>query len=172
MGGWAFYLVFLCGLFGGGIFIWLVQRMKVRQADERARMAGEAERSALCERLAGREQQLIEMKAAVEKTAVQVDQFRGVWQAEAEKRSAAEERNSRIPELEATLRDREERIARIQGENAALKAQLSETETKLEGDRQAAKEKLEILNKAKAELSNAFQALSAQALQSNNQSFL
>lgn len=166
------YLIFLSGMIIGGICIWLLSRMKVRQAGENARMAAESERATLSERLQAREQQLQEAKASAEKIAVEFDRCRGAWKSESEKRSAAEERNSRIPELESSLRAGEERFTILQQENTALKAKLAEMETRLDADRRAAEEKLGLLNEAQQKLSDAFRALSAEALQSNNQSFL
>ena len=49
---------------------------------------------------------------------------------------------------------------------------LTELNTRIEGERKAAVEKLETLADAQGKLSNAFKALSAEALQSNNQAFL
>jgi DNA recombination protein RmuC len=55
---------------------------------------------------------------------------------------------------------------------AGLEAEIARLSERLEGERLAAGEKLGVLNEAQEKLSNAFQALSAQALQSNNQAFL
>src|SRR5262245_1690786 len=52
------------------------------------------------------------------------------------------------------------------------RAELIRLRTLLEAEQQAAGEKLRLLNEAQAELSNAFRALSDEALKSNNQSFL
>jgi DNA recombination protein RmuC len=64
------------------------------------------------------------------------------------------------------LQLRQERI------RAGLEAEIARLTERLEGERLAAGEKLAVLNEAREKLSNAFQALSAQALQSNNQAFL
>ncbi|MBI5657444.1 MAG: DNA recombination protein RmuC [Geobacter sp.] len=54
----------------------------------------------------------------------------------------------------------------------SLQTTIAEMEIRLLGERQIAQEKLAILNEAQAKLSDAFQALSAQALHNNNQSFI
>jgi len=59
-----------------------------------------------------------------------------------------------------------------QKENTSLKVKVSELNTRIEGERKAAEEKLELVSEAQVELSNAFKALSADALKSNNQTFL
>ncbi|MFQ5588393.1 MAG: DNA recombination protein RmuC [Nitrospiria bacterium] len=54
----------------------------------------------------------------------------------------------------------------------ALKIERSTLETVLQKDQKAAAEKLAVLNEARTQLSDAFKALSAEALKSNNQMFL
>ncbi|MGH9914031.1 MAG: DNA recombination protein RmuC [Pyrinomonadaceae bacterium] len=56
--------------------------------------------------------------------------------------------------------------------NTSLQARISALETQLVEERKAAEEKIELLNKAHENLTLAFKALSADALRSNNQSFL
>lgn len=51
-------------------------------------------------------------------------------------------------------------------------ARISQLETLLEAERQSATEKLAVLNEAKKQLSDAFNALSADALRKNNQTFM
>jgi DNA recombination protein RmuC len=53
-----------------------------------------------------------------------------------------------------------------------LQAEVVRLRTLLDAERKASGEKLRLLNEAQAKLSDAFKALSAEALQSNNQSFL
>lgn len=85
--------------------------------------------------------------------------------AEAERRAAAEMRNARLPELEETVRV-------LQYENGNLQALNAEFETRLESERASHAAQLRLLESAKTELSDAFKALSADALRHNNQSFL
>jgi len=61
---------------------------------------------------------------------------------------------------------------RLRGECGMLRAEAARLETTIEKERQAAGEKLRLLNEAQARLSDAFKALSAEALQNNNASFL
>lgn len=56
--------------------------------------------------------------------------------------------------------------------NESLMTQVSELTAKLQQERTTYKEKLELLDQAEEKFSDAFQALAAQALSSNNQSFL
>lgn len=85
--------------------------------------------------------------------------------AEAERRATAEERASRVEVLDRRIRELEDLLA-------ASRSKVAELDTRLAGEREAAVEKLALLNEAQAKLSDAFKALSADALRNNNQSFL
>ena len=77
-----------------------------------------------------------------------------------------------IEELRGTL-DREcEQAAGLRTENARTLAQLSAQQARLEEERKANLEKLALIDEAQRKLADAFKALSADALQNNNQSFL
>ncbi|MGQ9557813.1 MAG: DNA recombination protein RmuC [Desulfurispora sp.] len=78
---------------------------------------------------------------------------------------AAREKAARVDELQQAL-------DRLQAENAQARSRLTELETLLQQSQKANEEKLALLTRARQELSDAFQALAARALQSNNQSFL
>ena len=60
----------------------------------------------------------------------------------------------------------------LRAENAQALAELSALTTRLEEERKSSQEKLELLSNAEEKLADAFKALSADALRSNNQSFL
>ncbi len=77
-----------------------------------------------------------------------------------------------LHELREALDRESEQSHHARTENARTLASLSALETRLEEERKAAGEKLAILNNAESKLADAFKALSADALRSNNQSFL
>lgn len=82
------------------------------------------------------------------------------------------ERAARISELGAELAQAREEAAKWQAEAARLDRQLAGIEARAEADRAAATEKLALLDAAQIRLSDAFKALSAEALRSNNRSFV
>lgn len=85
--------------------------------------------------------------------------------AEAQARVLAEERSARLPALET-------QIAGLQQECSALKAERAALLTRLEEQEKAGKEKLALLDEARQKLSDAFKALSQEALKSNSTQFL
>ena len=91
---------------------------------------------------------------------------------ESTRRAAAEERAKRIPQLEDQLAHKDEQIGSLHNQITDLKSSRSELTTALAKDREAFGEKLALLNEAQIRFSDAFKALSAEALQGNNRSFL
>jgi DNA recombination protein RmuC len=165
-------ITFVIGLGIGGAVVYFLLRAKVQSAADKAKAEVEPARASLAERVQAREQQIEGLTGSLDKANEEVRKLQNELKSEAEKRAAAEEKNSRIPELEETLNSRDERITRLLDDLASLKAAQSELQTKLEEERKSGEEKLRLLNEAKQNLSDAFKALSAEALQSNNQSFL
>jgi DNA recombination protein RmuC len=89
---------------------------------------------------------------------------KGKLEAEADKATLAERANS----FEKQLNESKSFIQKKDVEIATLK----ELKGKLEADLKSADEKIVLLNEAEKKLSDAFKVLSAEALRSNNQSFL
>lgn len=84
---------------------------------------------------------------------------------EIERRAAAENAAARVSQLEAHLAADQEQLRSQQ-------ARLAQLESELRAERRSAEEKLQLLTGAQAAFSQAFRALSAEALSQNNQSFL
>ncbi len=131
-----------------------------------------SKRATLTERIRNREVQLQELQSSFEKTREEIYCLHEEIKLQSDRRSAAEEKNTRIPELESAISTKENKIAELQKENTDLKEKMSEVETRLSEERKAAEEKLKLLDEARQKLSDAFKALSADALKSSNQSFL
>jgi DNA recombination protein RmuC len=116
-------------------------------------------------RLAAVEQQLAGKATELDGFKVEHARTLEAWRAESSLRAAAEATASRVPGLETVLADRD----RTLGEHKARHAEL---ETRLSEERKATEEKLALMKQAEAALSDAFKALSAEALKSNNQAFI
>lgn len=81
-------------------------------------------------------------------------------------------REAKIIELEGQLAGQVSALANVQAELTQARQELARIETQLTEERKAGMEKLALLNETQAKLSDAFKALSAEALKSNNESFL
>ena len=119
---------------------WLVLRPRYEQALQRVQAELELARATMSERLEGREHQQQELKNALDQAATEGAHLRAELKSESERRAIAEEKNSRIPDLEEELHSRDERTLSIQSENTELRARLSEVETKLIEESKAAQE--------------------------------
>ena len=100
---------------------------------------------------------------------------RGRAEADTERATLNERLNGKEDQLrdlhEALDREKDE-SERLRGENAANLANLLALQTRLEDERRASQEKLALLSTAEEKLTDAFKALSADALHNNNRSFL
>ncbi len=80
--------------------------------------------------------------------------------------------NERLLGETADLQDARERLSEKEEALAERSQTIARLESDLEHERKAAQEKIALLDKASEDLKNAFQALSSEALKSNNESFL
>src|ERR1044071_2333734 len=95
--------------------------------------------------------------------------------ARAERATLAERLNGKelqLRDLSDALDREKDESERLRGENAANLANLLALQTRLEDERRASQEKLALLSSAEEKLTDAFKALSADALRHNNRSFL
>src|SRR5689334_15549962 len=81
-------------------------------------------------------------------------------------------KESQLRDLTDALDREKDESERLRGENAANLANLLALQTRLEDERRASQEKLALLSSAEEKLTDAFKALSADALRNNNHSFL
>jgi len=81
-------------------------------------------------------------------------------------------RESQLRDLQEALDREKDESERLRGENAGNLANLLALQTRLEDERRASQEKLALLSTAEEKLTDAFKALSADALRNNNHSFL
>jgi DNA recombination protein RmuC len=166
------YIFLVVGFILGGAVVWLILRSRENLAFQRGKSELESSLATLNERLQGKDQQLSELKDWLERGSVEAANLRSELKAEAERRSAAEEKNCRIPQLESALKTKEDHMNILNDDLTSLKERASELSTKLQEERKATQEKISILDAAHEKLSDAFKALSSEALNNNNRSFL
>jgi len=81
-------------------------------------------------------------------------------------------RETRIADLESRLAAETALLTAARSEASSLREAAATLETRLIEERKASEEKLSVLQEAQARLSDAFKALSSEALKSNNETFL
>ena len=80
--------------------------------------------------------------------------------------------DSSIDDLKKQIEKGESAYSEVRDTVTSLKAREAQLETTIKQERQQAAEKLEVVNNAQEKLSDAFKALSSDALKNNNESFL
>ena len=116
--------------------------------------------------------QIQALNSSLEKLNLENARLQSELTTESNKRSTAEEKNSRIPALETELSAKVLQLTELSTEVTKLKEAQAELTTTITKERKSAEEKLALLNDAQQKLGDAFKALSSDALKSNNQSFL
>ncbi|MGD0916410.1 MAG: DNA recombination protein RmuC [Thermodesulfobacteriota bacterium] len=165
-------LILLLGILIGSAAVWFLQRTKVQASYDRGKLEGESGRLVLNERLLNLDRQIQEAKSSIANLTAENTRLNQDVTSLTSNCATLTEKNSHIPELERTLKDKNILADQLNAEMTQLKEALSECQTRLEEERKSAQEKLKLLDEAQQKLSDAFKALSADALKSNNQSFL
>ncbi|MBI2570970.1 MAG: DNA recombination protein RmuC [Candidatus Schekmanbacteria bacterium] len=132
---------------------------------EAASRGAEEERMRSAERISERTARISTLEAAV--TALS-DRLRS----ECEARAAALERCRQLPELEALVRTRAEQLEALHAETGELRAAVAKSTAELTAERNAAAEKLVLLQEARARLTDTFKSLASDALQQHAGTFL
>jgi DNA recombination protein RmuC len=166
------FIALAAGLCLGGAAAWLLFRVRTARAVTEAKGEFGAQVAALNERVNARDAQLAGMQAELTSAKSENRALATQLQQESNAHASAEEKCTRIPQLECRLKERDQQIDAMQRELTELKSTRSELQTALEQERKAEAGKLALLNEAQSKLSDAFRALAAEALKSNNQSFL
>lgn len=125
----------------------------------------EAERNALRAQLPAAEKRAEELAIRCQRSEQAWQQGQQHLLQESARRAALENQAQRVPQLE-------QRLEEARQQNTALRAREAELTAMLDQERLAVTEQLEVLQAAQQQLSDSFAALSAEALQRNNQAFL
>ncbi|MEW6534651.1 MAG: DNA recombination protein RmuC [Candidatus Auribacterota bacterium] len=150
------------------IIMFIIMRIRIQSVQ--ALMKNE--QAILNERLAHKEALFDTIQLSFDKLQADFESVSRRLSEQEQLRSAAEEKCSRIPSLEDTIKQKDESIDNLNQQNTLLKQRISELDTRITEERKAAQEKLALLDDAQKKLLDSFKALSADALQNNNQSFL
>ena len=158
-------LVLLGGMGIGAIAAHLLSRAQAQTLREKIKNDLVAERATMLEQLQGKDQQLQDLRQTLHQQQSQLHQQQQALTVETGHRAAAEARIAQLPELHQQLQQ-------AQVDRTQLTAQIAHLQTRLSEQEQTAQAQLALLDQAQAQLTHTFKALSAEALHSNNTSFL
>jgi DNA recombination protein RmuC len=167
-----FLIAFLLGLAVGVVSAWLIASARRAQAIAEAESQSRATTAGLSERLSLKQQEAQALQLEKTELESKVEELSSHLNREVGDRAAALERANRVPLLESQLKEKEAEEASLHERISSLRTEKREIEVVLQEERRSAYEKLNLLQEATENLQNAFKALSADALKSNNQSFL
>lgn len=132
----------------------------------------EVEKSTLSVKLQETQDRLYEVNDMLAENKEQLRNLQKELAQEVERRAKAEEQVTYIYELKETLVDKDKEFKEATADITALKSENAELKTIIEKERKANQEKLVLLDEAQQKLSDAFKALSQEALTTNNQMFM
>ncbi|NVM20322.1 MAG: DNA recombination protein RmuC [Desulfobacterales bacterium] len=163
-----YILVFLVGGALGGLIAWLVA--KSRTGGDLSQ--GRAEIARLQEVISGKEKELQDRNSRIGDLQGKLTGVEASILKVSEERSAAEAKLEQMQQLQQALEEKTGEIRQLTETITGLKEKQAELETIIEKERIATEEKLQLLEKAKKDLTDTFQAISATALKNSNESFL
>jgi DNA recombination protein RmuC len=167
-----YILTFLLGCTLGGIVAWVVARSRIVSKSSRTLAERSAEIARLQEVIHGREKELQDRNSRI------ADLQGGLSRAEAtilkvsEERSAARAKLEQMDQVQQAFEEKTGEVKHLSAALTELKEKQAALETIIEKERMATEEKLQLLEKAKEELTDTFQAISATALRNSHESFL
>ncbi len=162
----------IVGIVIGMSSTWLVTRARFSQSESQTETAYESKRAILNERLQLRDQQLLDNRDTLNNLIRENSELREKVGTATAATSSAQERGLRIQSLESQIAAKDDNAAQLNSQILALSSELVKTKTELKNEREATAEKLRLLEIAQRSLSDSFKAMSADALNHNNQSFL
>ncbi len=148
-----------------GVVVWWVLTAKMQAVREQTKNHLVADRASMVEQLRGKDQRIEELRREVEGLDRTITTLQHQITQEITQRATAEAQSLRIPELENLLQQ-------IRKESAQIQTRLGQSQTQLREVQQQAREKLSLITTAQQQFTDTFKALSSEALQANNQSFL
>lgn len=169
------YVLFAAGLLVGAVIVWLFLRGKIALAEAKGFATGEVERASLAEKLGAATRRLQETETLLDETAAELGNERTKLSSAERECAQLGERakmlQQRLGEVEEENRHRSERCAALTEKEGGYNSMISELRTKLDAEQRQSQEKLDLLAKAREELSNQFKALANEILDDKAKKF-
>ncbi|MDV3353825.1 DNA recombination protein RmuC [Leptothoe sp. LEGE 181152] len=158
-------VIFLAGAGLGCLMSWLIWQSRYQAVRERAKHDLVAERATMIEQLHAKDEQLSALQQQIHSLQTRLEQERQTLTQEAAQRAVADSKAAQTAALQTENQ-------RLQVEKSQLTVRLAQSQTQLQTQQQTTDEKLALLNQAREQMVEAFKVLSAEALRTNNETFL
>ena len=174
-------LLWMAAALALGVLVTALVATAVARARQRREQALTEERHTaelrlMDQRLEARQRDLDLLHEQVGRMGAELRDTAGKLGMEAERRAVAETRvaarEQQVEQQQAELAARTQKVETLNAELRRSTGRIAELETTVADERRAAEEKLALIEQARERLADAFKALSARALASNNQQFL
>ena len=165
-------LAFVDGCLLGGLAAWLISRARAGSRMSRVLSETGAEAARLQEVLRGTQKELEEKNVRLADLQGKLEQAEAHILKTSEERSAAYAKLEGMEQLRQQLKEKTEEVKQAETALSAIREKQASLETALEKERIAAEEKLQLLEKAKGELTDTFQVISGKALRDSQASFV
>lgn len=165
-------LILFAAFWFGCAAAYVAMRLRSQVAYEKGRVDSAGEISSLKERLNGRDQQYNEVRQRADAAAETVTRLEAELREETDRRTMADARLTLLPQYEAELEARGQKIVEQQKDLIRLHASVSELGTRLEEAKKTSEEKIGAIEALQARAAETFQSIGAEALASNNKAFL
>jgi DNA recombination protein RmuC len=167
-----YILTFFVGCALGGFLAWLVARSRIGEQLSRGLSQSSAEIARLQESIHGQEKELQDKNGTISDLKGKLTQAEASILKTSEERSAANARLEQMEQVQRALEEKAGEVKQLSATITELKEKQAGLDTIIEKERMATEEKLQLLEKAREELSDTFQAISATALKNSHESFL
>ena len=144
------YLMLVVGFAAGAVIVWLISQARTGHA---------------LGQLSAHKTEVQQLNDRIGQMNARIDELNALKMQETERRAAAEEKALRVPDLEKSNES-------LRSEAAGLRTELATLSTTLTKERESVEKQLKVVEDARANLADAFKALSAEALNTNNKAFL
>jgi DNA recombination protein RmuC len=163
--------LFIGGVFGG-LIAWLAVRWRMSARLSRALAQTSAQIARFEEVTRSKEAEIQDKNSRIADLKEASSRLEASLLKISQERSAAEAKLEHMASVEQTLQERTDEVKRLTVSVTALKEKQAELQTVIEKERLATEEKLQLLDHARQQLADTFQAISATALKNSHESFL
>jgi DNA recombination protein RmuC len=167
-----YILTFFLGCTLGGVLAWVVTKSKISARLSSALSQSQTEIARLQEVIQGKEKELQDRNSRTADLQGELRRADASILKISEERSAAKAKLEQMNQVQQALEEKTSEVKHLTETITELKEKQAELETIIEKERVATEEKLQLLEKAKEELTDTFQAISATALRNSHESFL